>query len=89
MGFAPFMCSIHKVHSVKTCPKLVTPLLKTTRKSSNLSFQNLSFLDAQIIQHLYTKIYSCAHSSDAVTQRYIGIEPRRIEEAIEGHTKLI
>ena len=29
------------------------------------------------------------HSSSAVTQRYIGIEPRRIEEAIEGHAKLI
>ncbi len=29
------------------------------------------------------------HSSAAVTQRYIGIEPQRIEEAIEGHTKLI
>lgn len=29
------------------------------------------------------------HSSAAVTQRYIGIEPRRIEEAIEGHAKLI
>ena len=29
------------------------------------------------------------HSSAAVTQRYIGIEPQRIENAIEGHTKLI
>ena len=29
------------------------------------------------------------HSSAAVTQRYIGIEPRRIEEAIEGHANLI
>lgn len=29
------------------------------------------------------------HSSAAVTQRHIGIEPRRIEEAIEGHAKLI
>ena len=25
------------------------------------------------------------HSSAAITQRYIGIEPQRIEEAIEGH----
>lgn len=29
------------------------------------------------------------HSSAAVTQRYIGIEPQRIERAIEGHAKLI
>ncbi len=29
------------------------------------------------------------HSSAAVTQRYIGIEPRRIEAAIEGHAALI
>ena len=29
------------------------------------------------------------HSSAAITQRYIGVEPRRIEEAIEGHAKLL
>ena len=29
------------------------------------------------------------HSSAATTQRYIGIEPQRIERAIEGHAKLI
>ena len=29
------------------------------------------------------------HSSAAVTQRYIGIEPQRIEAAIEGHAQLI
>ena len=29
------------------------------------------------------------HSSAAVTQRYIGIEPQRIEEAIEGHANLL
>lgn len=29
------------------------------------------------------------HSSAAVTQRYIGIEPHRIEAAIEGHTQLL
>ena len=29
------------------------------------------------------------HSSAAVTQRYIGIEPQRIERAIEGHTELL
>ena len=29
------------------------------------------------------------HSSAATTQRYIGIEPQRIEKAIEGHTRLL
>lgn len=29
------------------------------------------------------------HSSAAITQRYIGIEPERIEKAIEGHIQLI
>ncbi len=29
------------------------------------------------------------HSNVAVTQRYIGIEPQRIEKAIEGHAELI
>lgn len=29
------------------------------------------------------------HSSTTVTQRYIGIEPQRIEQAIEGHAQLL
>ena len=29
------------------------------------------------------------HSSASTTQRYIGIEPQRIEKAIEGHAELI
>ena len=29
------------------------------------------------------------HSSAATTQRYIGIEPQRIERAIEGHAQLL
>ena len=29
------------------------------------------------------------HSSAAVTQRYIGIEPQRIEKAIAGHAELL
>ncbi len=29
------------------------------------------------------------HSSAAITQRYIGMEPQRIERAIEGHAQLI
>ena len=29
------------------------------------------------------------HSSAATTQRYIGIEPQRIEQAIESHARLM
>lgn len=29
------------------------------------------------------------HSSAAITQRYIGIEPQRIEEAIQNHAQLL
>ena len=29
------------------------------------------------------------HSSAATTQRYIGMEPQRIEAAIQGHTTLL
>ena len=29
------------------------------------------------------------HSSTDITQRYIGIEPQRIEDAIQGHTRLL
>ena len=28
------------------------------------------------------------HSSTAVTQRYIGLQPREVEQAIESHLKL-
>ena len=39
--------------------------------------------DIVLVQHLLQ------HSSAAVTQRYIGIEPQRIEKAIEGHAELL
>lgn len=39
--------------------------------------------DIAIVQRLLQ------HSSAAVTQRYIGIEPQRIEAAIAGHTQLL
>ncbi len=39
--------------------------------------------DIQLVQRLLL------HSSSSITQRYIGIEPQRIEEAIEGHAKLL
>ena len=39
--------------------------------------------DTALVQHLLQ------HSCTAVTQRYIGIEPQRIEKAIEGHSELL
>ena len=45
-------------------------------------YKNNSY-DIALVQRLLQ------HSSAAVTQRYIGIEPERIEQAIEGHTQLI
>lgn len=39
--------------------------------------------DIALVQHLLQ------HSSAAITQRYIGIAPQRVEQAIEGHAKLI
>ncbi len=45
-------------------------------------YRNNSF-DIALVQRLLQ------HSSAAVTQRYIGIEPQRIEKAIEGHAELL
>ena len=42
-----------------------------------------SGFDIAIVQRLLQ------HSSAAVTQRYIGMEPQRIETAIEGYAKLL
>lgn len=41
-----------------------------------------SHYNIALVQHLLQ------HSSAAVTQRYIGIQPREVEEAIEGHLQL-
>ena len=45
-------------------------------------YWNIGF-DIALVQRLLQ------HSSSAITQRYIGIEPQRIEKAIEGHAALI
>ncbi len=45
-------------------------------------YRNNSY-DIALVQRLLQ------HSSAAVTQRYIGIEPQRIEKAIEGHAELL
>lgn len=45
-------------------------------------YKNSDF-DIALVQRLLQ------HSSAAVTQRYIGIEPQRIEEAIQNHAQLL
>ena len=45
-------------------------------------YRNNSY-DIALVQRLLQ------HSSASITQRYIGIEPQRIEKAIEGHAELI
>ena len=45
-------------------------------------YKNSGF-DIALIQRLLQ------HSSSSTTQRYIGIEPQKIEEAIEAHAKLL
>ena len=53
------------------------------RKWYATEIYNNNGFDIALVQRLLQ------HSSAATTQRYIGIEPQRIEKAIEGHTQLI
>ena len=48
----------------------------------SLSYKNNGY-DIALVQRLLQ------HSSTAVTQRYIGIEPQRIEAAIQNHAQLL
>ena len=64
---------------VHRCAK--TPVLLAEVKTC--SSRTASKYDIALVQRLLQ------HSSAAVTQRYIGIEPQRIEKAIEGHAELI
>lgn len=53
------------------------------RKWYATEIYNNNGFDIALVQRLLQ------HSSAAVTQRYIGIEPQRIEKAIEEHAKLV
>ncbi len=53
------------------------------RKWYATSIYTNSGFDIALVQRLLQ------HSSASITQRYIGIEPQRIEKAIEGHAKLL
>ena len=53
------------------------------RKWYATEIYNSNGYDIALVQRLLQ------HSSAATTQRYIGIEPQRIEEAILNHTHLI
>ena len=53
------------------------------RKWYATEIYNANGCDIALVQRLLQ------HSSTATTQRYIGIEPQRIEEAIQGHARLL
>ena len=59
----------------------VFPSVNPARRATEIYKKN--GYDIALVQRLLQ------HSSAAVTQRYIGIEPQRIEKAIEGHAELI
>ena len=58
-------------------------VLFQTDKLHALSAYNANGFDIALVQRLLQ------HSSAATTQRYIGIEPQRIEQAIQNHAQLI
>ena len=53
------------------------------RKWYATEIYNANGFDIALVQRLLQ------HSSAATTQRYIGIEPQRIEQAIQNHAQLI
>jgi integrase len=53
------------------------------RKWYATSIYNANGYDIALVQYLLQ------HSSPTVTQRYIGVAPRKVEEAILGHTQLL
>ena len=74
----------------QTLPSLPTSdKIRTGRLSNGATYYivkndaQTGLADIALVQRLLQ------HSSAAVTQRYIGIEPERIEQAIEGHAQLI
>ena len=75
--------------TVQRCLKLVCDYLGYTGVSTH-SFRK--FYATEIYKHSGYNIalvqQLLQHSSAAVTQRYIGIQQRELEEAIEGHLKL-
>ena len=76
-----FDCKVRKL-SPKTISNY-TKQLWYFQRFVKAEFNIDSGYDIALVQRLLQ------HSSANVTQRYIGIEPRRIEQAIEGHARLI
>ena len=60
-------------------------LLGATMDKAGIKTRDIQFFsyDIALVQRLLQ------HSSAAVTQRYIGIGPKRIEAAIETHVQLL
>ena len=57
--------------------------LKAIEINVPMVIYNANGFDIALVQRLLQ------HSSAATTQRYIGIEPQRIEQAIQNHAQLL
>lgn len=81
----PFSERAVQKHLAKVCDYLGIEGVSTHsfRKWYATEIYNSSGCDIALVQRLLQ------HSSAATTQRYIGIEPQRIEQAIENHAKQI
>lgn len=81
----PFSERAVQKHLAKVCDYLGIEGVSTHsfRKWYATEIYNSNGCDIVLVQRLLQ------HSSAATTQRYIGIEPQRIEQAIENHAKLI
>ena len=99
-----FFCDYATTHRIKPTELLFPIKVRVVQRNLQmvcdmLGYQNISThsfrkwyateiyksngFDIALIQRLLQ------HSSAAVKQRYVGIEPQRIERAIEGHARLM
>lgn len=90
-----FLCPLQNVLPLQFCQRAEhgqheaalwgggVDVLFQTDKLHALSAYNANGFDIALVQRLLQ------HSSAATTQRYIGIEPQRIEQAIQNHAQLI
>ena len=79
---------MYKCRSRKLRPKTMISYEQTLRLFERWCLEEANITepsgyDIALVQRLLQ------HSSAATTQRYIGIEPQKIEEAIQGHAMLL
>lgn len=77
---------VPKRYIIRTIKSIISAALQKVVENMELfthKIRTINGYDITLVQRLLQ------HSSAAITQRYIGIEPQRIEEAIEGHAQLL